>query len=85
MKRARELKICPPSARITKYFLFKILCALLPHSSYLSSLTWSQRLNCINKTESLCYPRVVTGEKNSPPVAHACRKRRLKGVIGVWG
>jgi hypothetical protein len=23
-------------------------------------------------------PRVVSGEKNSPTVAHACRKRRLK-------
>jgi hypothetical protein len=30
-------------------------------------------------------PRVVTGEKNSPNVAHACRKRRLKWVIGAWG
>jgi hypothetical protein len=26
-------------------------------------------------------PRVVTGEKNSPTVAHACRKRRLKWVL----
>jgi hypothetical protein len=24
---------------------------------------------------------VVTGEKNSPTVAHACRKRRLKWVL----
>jgi hypothetical protein len=30
-------------------------------------------------------PRVVTGEKNSPTVAHACRKRRLKWVPGAWG
>jgi hypothetical protein len=29
--------------------------------------------------------RVVTGEKNSPTVAHACRKRRLKCVLGAWG
>jgi hypothetical protein len=32
-------------------------------------------------------PRVVTGEKNSPAVAHACRKRRLKWVlpqVGGW-
>jgi hypothetical protein len=32
-------------------------------------------------------PRVVTGEKNSPTVAHACRKRRLKCVlpqVGGW-
>jgi hypothetical protein len=30
-------------------------------------------------------PRVVTGEKKSPTVAHACRKRRLKWVLGAWG
>jgi hypothetical protein len=32
-------------------------------------------------------PRVVTGEKNGPTVAHACRKRRLKWVlpqVGGW-
>jgi hypothetical protein len=28
---------------------------------------------------------VVTEEKNSPTVAHACRKRRLKWVLGAWG
>jgi hypothetical protein len=28
---------------------------------------------------------VVTAEKNSPTVAHACRKRRLKWVLGAWG
>jgi hypothetical protein len=27
---------------------------------------------------------VVTGKKNSPTVAHACRKRRLKWVLGAW-
>jgi hypothetical protein len=36
-----------------------------------------------------CYikptPCVVTGEKNSPTVAHVCRKRRLKWVLGSWG
>jgi hypothetical protein len=31
------------------------------------------------------YHCVVTGEKNSPTVAHACRKRRLKWVLGTWG
>jgi hypothetical protein len=30
-------------------------------------------------------PRVVTGEKNSPTVAHACRKRRLKCVLPKVG
>jgi hypothetical protein len=30
-------------------------------------------------------PCVVTGEKNSPTVAHAHRKRRLKWVLGAWG
>jgi hypothetical protein len=29
--------------------------------------------------------RVVTGEKNSPTVAHACRKRRLKWVLRRLG
>jgi hypothetical protein len=29
-------------------------------------------------------PRVVTGEKNSPTVAHACHKRRLKWVLSAW-
>jgi hypothetical protein len=29
--------------------------------------------------------RVMIGEKNSPTVAHACRKRRLKWVVGAWG
>jgi hypothetical protein len=36
---------------------------------------------------STCISRVVTGEKNSPTVAHACRKRRLKWVlpqVGGW-
>jgi hypothetical protein len=28
---------------------------------------------------------VVTGEKNSPTVAHACRKRRLKWVLSQVG
>jgi hypothetical protein len=30
-------------------------------------------------------PRLVTGEKNSPTVAHACHKRRIKLVFGGWG
>jgi hypothetical protein len=30
-------------------------------------------------------PCVVTGEKNSPTVAHACRKRRLKWVLPQVG
>jgi len=30
-------------------------------------------------------PCMVTREKNSPTVAHACRKRRLKWVLGAWG
>jgi hypothetical protein len=36
---------------------------------------------------TVLYLRVVTGEKNSPTVAHACRKRRLKWVlpqVGGW-
>jgi hypothetical protein len=31
------------------------------------------------------FPRVVTGEKNSPTVARACRKRRLKWVLPRLG
>jgi hypothetical protein len=31
------------------------------------------------------YPHVVTQEKNSPTVAHACRKRRLKWVLPQVG
>jgi hypothetical protein len=31
------------------------------------------------------FPRVVTGEKNSPTVTHACRKRRLKWVLPRLG
>jgi hypothetical protein len=27
---------------------------------------------------------VVTGKKNTPIVAHACRKRRLKWVLDAW-
>jgi hypothetical protein len=30
-------------------------------------------------------PRVMTGEKNSPTVAHARGKRRIKWVLGAWG
>jgi hypothetical protein len=34
---------------------------------------------------TLASPRVVTGEKNNPTVAHACRKRRLKWVLPRLG
>jgi hypothetical protein len=30
-------------------------------------------------------PHAVTREKNSPTVAHAYHKRRLKWVLGAWG
>jgi hypothetical protein len=30
-------------------------------------------------------PCAVTGERNSPTVAHACCKRQLKWVLGAWG
>jgi len=29
-------------------------------------------------------PRLVTGERNSSTVDHACSKRRLKWVLGAW-
>jgi hypothetical protein len=43
----------------------------------------SVRVNCNQLLQRI--PRVVTGEKNSPTVAHACRKRRLNWVLGAWG
>jgi hypothetical protein len=41
--------------------------------------------NDILSLDYFSFPRVVTGDKNSPTVAHACRKRRLKWVLGAWG
>jgi hypothetical protein len=55
------------------------LCLIL---SQLSIITWRRIFKFIL---ILCSPRVVTGEKNSPTVAHACRKMRLKWVLGAWG
>jgi hypothetical protein len=37
---------------------------------------------CIDEYD--CDPRVVAGIKNSPNVAHACRKRRLKWAPSAW-
>jgi hypothetical protein len=34
---------------------------------------------------NLTFLRVVIGEKKSPTVAHACRKWRLKWLLGAWG
>jgi hypothetical protein len=55
---------------------------------YLLSKSLADELNCKLLLDcKFAFPRVVTGEKNSPTVAHACRKRRLKGVIpqvGGW-
>jgi hypothetical protein len=31
------------------------------------------------------HPTCGDQEKNSPTVAHACRKRQLKWVLGAWG
>jgi hypothetical protein len=31
------------------------------------------------------FPVWWPGNKNSPTVTHACRKRRLKWVAGTWG
>jgi hypothetical protein len=38
-------------------------------------------INCI----IVKYPVWWPGNKNSPTVTHACRKRRLKWVPGAWG
>jgi IS30 family transposase len=39
--------------------------------------------NCLSRSK--IYEWLVTGEKNSPTVAHACRKRRLKWVLPQVG
>jgi hypothetical protein len=44
-----------------------------PHAKF---GTW-----CIITGVHMTSPRVVTGEKNSPTVAYACRTRRLKWVL----
>jgi hypothetical protein len=61
----------------------------LSHSVILKSFVYvtKQRLirNFVQSRRQV--PRVVTGEKNSPTVAHACRKRRLKWIlpqVGGW-
>jgi hypothetical protein len=41
----------------------------------------------VNASNGGLHPRLVTGERNSPTVAHACRKRRLEWVlpqVGGW-
>jgi hypothetical protein len=38
-----------------------------------------------NNIKIICLSRVVAGNKNSPNMAHACRKRRVKWVPGSWG
>jgi hypothetical protein len=51
------------------------------------NMVWLNELNeltlilYLNVQDSPCGDR----EKNSPTVAHACRKRRLKWVLGAWG
>jgi hypothetical protein len=55
------------------------------------TIFWSENLKGRDHSENLgidgMFPRVGTGEKNSPTVAHVCRKRRLKWVlpqVGGW-
>jgi hypothetical protein len=54
---------------------------------YFNFLLSRNRNSCLLTTmalwrhSSLYCPPVVTGEKNSPTVAHACRKKRLKWVL----
>jgi hypothetical protein len=65
-------------------------------TSYTLVIGLIQNRNVVNITKAkgklychcaMRFPRVVTGEKNSPTVAYACRKRRLKWVltqVGGW-
>jgi hypothetical protein len=52
---------------------------------------WQQYKNRCNLKLAICVvayyklPHVVTGEKNNPTVAHACRKRRLKWLLPQVG
>jgi hypothetical protein len=63
-----------------------LLDLILSHMSPVCMLTAYFIL--LTSNLSLSYtstPPVVTGDKNSPPVVHACRKRLLKWVLGAWG
>jgi Fe-S cluster assembly ATPase SufC len=50
---------------------------LLTHSQRVLN-RWKNLFNHVLNVHGSC---VVTGEKNSPTVAHACRKRQLKWVL----
>jgi hypothetical protein len=68
--------LCVASQRVLNvvYFVIDSVRKLLDTPSYtLLDLVWD------------FIPRVVTGEKNSPTVAHAFRKRRLKWVLPRLG
>jgi hypothetical protein len=58
--------------------------AYVTHTNTLDAVLTSCILDGYLRVNVLVFPRVVTGEKNSPTVVHARRKRRLKWVLGAW-
>jgi hypothetical protein len=51
-------------------------------TSVLTELLWIFRIGVIMDN---CGRILLLFPTNSPTVAHACRKRRLKWVLGAWG
>jgi hypothetical protein len=68
-------------------YLWAVLMSVFTLSSC-HLFCWRFRTNILFafRIPSACYvPVWWTGNKNSPTVTHACRKRRLKWVAGAWG
>jgi hypothetical protein len=74
---------------VVELFLPLLKCACLNSKECLCSCVECRWLNCvcpkIYVTDLSLFPVWWPGIKNSPNVAHACRKRRLKWVPNAWG